>query len=131
MLSCVGHRAANRLRSDERACEHDQPWPGTGRSHRARRRRARDDHRQAAAPRARVLHIRAEGEAFCLGRERAGRDEAAIRAEVTRLIALKRAVMTSPLITVAEVQGDAAGFGLGLAVLCDFTVVADTAKLSF
>ena len=87
--------------------------------------------REAAAPRARVLHIRAEGEAFCLGRERAGRDEAAIRAEVTRLIALKRAVMTSPLITVAEVQGDAAGFGLGLAVLCDFTVVADTAKLSF
>lgn len=87
--------------------------------------------REATAPRARVLHIRAEGEVFCLGRERAGRDEAAIRAEVTRLIALKRAVMTSPLITVAEVQGDAAGFGLGLAVLCDFTVVADTAKLSF
>jgi enoyl-CoA hydratase/carnithine racemase len=87
--------------------------------------------REAAQPRARVLRIRAEGEAFCLGRERAGRDEAAIRAEVTRLIALKRAVMTSPLISVAEVQGDAAGFGVGLAVVCDFTVVADTAKLSF
>lgn len=87
--------------------------------------------REAAQPRARVLRIRAEGEAFCLGRERAGRDEAAIRAEVTRLIALKREVMTSPLITIAEVQGDAAGFGVGLAVLCDFTVVADTAKLSF
>jgi methylglutaconyl-CoA hydratase len=87
--------------------------------------------REAAQPRARVLRIRAEGEAFCLGRERAGRDEAAIRAEVTRLIALKREVMTSPLITVAEVQGDAAGFGVGLAVLCDFTVVAQTAKLAF
>lgn len=87
--------------------------------------------REAGQPRARVLRIRAEGEVFCLGRERAGRDEAAIRAEVTRLIALKRAVMTSPLISVAEVQGDAAGFGVGLAVLCDFTVVADTAKLSF
>jgi enoyl-CoA hydratase/carnithine racemase len=87
--------------------------------------------REAVQPRARVLRIRAEGEVFCLGRERAGRDEAAVRAEVTRLIALKRAVMTSPLISVAEVQGDAAGFGVGLAVVCDFTVVADTAKLSF
>jgi methylglutaconyl-CoA hydratase len=85
----------------------------------------------ASDPTARVLHIRAEGDVFCMGRERAGRDEAAIRAEVTRLIALKQAVMTSPLISVAEVQGDAAGFGVGLAVLCDFTVVAETAMLSF
>src|SRR5262249_57962906 len=77
--------------------------------------------REATQPRARVLRIRAEGEVFCLGRERAGRDEAAIRAEVTRLIALKRAVMTSPLITVAEVQGDAAGVGAGAARLADFT----------
>jgi methylglutaconyl-CoA hydratase len=87
--------------------------------------------REQDQPRARVLRIRAEGEVFCLGRERAGRDEPVIRAEVARLIALKRAVMTSPLISVAEVQGDAAGFGMGLAVLCDFTVVAETAKLSF
>jgi enoyl-CoA hydratase/carnithine racemase len=86
---------------------------------------------EAASPRARVLRIRAEGEAFCLGRERAGRDEASIRAEVTRLIALKHAVMKSPLISVAEVQGNAAGFGIGLAVVCDFTVVAETATLSF
>jgi methylglutaconyl-CoA hydratase len=86
---------------------------------------------EAASPRARVLRIRAEGEAFCLGRERAGRDEASIRAEVARVIALKHAVMESPLISVAEVQGNAAGFGIGLAVVCDFTVVAETAILSF
>jgi methylglutaconyl-CoA hydratase len=85
----------------------------------------------ASDPTARVLHIRAEGDVFCMGRERAGRDEAGIRAEVARLIALKQAVMASPLISVAEVQGDAAGFGVGLAVLCDFTVVAETATLSF
>lgn len=84
-----------------------------------------------ARPRARVLRIRAEGDVFCLGRERAGRDEAAIRTEIARLIELKRAVMTSPLISVAEVQGDAAGFGIGLAVICDFTVVAETATLAF
>lgn len=86
---------------------------------------------ETASPRARVLRIRAEGEAFCLGRERAGHDEASIRAEVARVIALKHAVMASPLISVAEVQGDAAGFGVGLAVVCDFTVVADTVTLSF
>jgi methylglutaconyl-CoA hydratase len=68
---------------------------------------------------------------FCLGRERGGRDEAAVRAEVARLIELKRAVMASPLISIAEVQGDAAGFGTGLAVVCDFTYVAATAMLSF
>jgi methylglutaconyl-CoA hydratase len=85
----------------------------------------------ASDPTARVLHIRAEGDVFCMGRERAGRDEPAIRAEVTRVIALKRAVMTTPLISVAEVQGDAAGFGVGLATLCDFTLVAESATLSF
>jgi enoyl-CoA hydratase/carnithine racemase len=87
--------------------------------------------REAAAPRARVLRIRAEGDAFCLGRERAGCDEATVRAEVARLIALKHAVMMSSLISIAEVQGHAAGFGIGLAIVCDFTVVAETAVLSF
>ena len=82
-------------------------------------------------PKARVLRIRAEGEVFCLGRERAGKDEGTINAEITRLIALKRAVMESPLISVAEVQGNAAGFGIGLAVVCDFTLVAEMATLSF
>lgn len=86
---------------------------------------------EAARPAARVLHVRAEGDVFCMGRERAGRDEATIRAEVARLIAVKDAVRKSPLISVAEVQGNAAGFGVGLAVVCDFTVVAETAVLSF
>ena len=83
------------------------------------------------SPKARVLRIRAEGEVFCLGRERAGKDEKSINAEIDRLIALKRAVMESPLIAIAEVQGNAAGFGVGLAVVCDFTYVAETAMLSF
>jgi methylglutaconyl-CoA hydratase len=83
------------------------------------------------SPKARVLRIRAEGEVFCLGRERAGKDEKSINAEIDRLIALKRAVMDSPLISVAEVQGNAAGFGVGLAVVCDFTYVAETVQLSF
>lgn len=87
--------------------------------------------REAAEPRARVLRVRADGDVFCLGRERAGQSEAQIRAEVNRLVALKHEIMTSPLISVAEVAGDAAGFGVGLAVACDFTVVAATATLAF
>jgi methylglutaconyl-CoA hydratase len=37
----------------------------------------------------------------------------------------------SALITIAEVQGDAFGFGFGLAILCDFTLVSSSAKLAF
>src|ERR1700737_1764310 len=60
---------------------------------------------EATGPRARVLRIRARGKTFCTGRERAGRDVVAIRNESARLIEFKRALRTSPLISVAEVQG--------------------------
>jgi methylglutaconyl-CoA hydratase len=86
---------------------------------------------EATGPKARVLRIRARGKVFCTGRERAGRDVGAIRKESARLIELKRALRTSPLISIAEVQGDAFGFGFGLAIVCDFVYVADSASLGF
>lgn len=86
---------------------------------------------ESAQPRARVLRIRANGKVFCTGRERAARDEKSVRAEVSRLIDFKRLVRTSSLISVAEVQGDAFGFGMGLAIVTDFPLVADTASLCF
>ncbi len=86
---------------------------------------------EASAQRARVLRIRARGKAFCTGRERAGRDAASIRNEATRLIEFKRALRTSSLISVAEVQGDAHGFGFGLAIVCDFVLVAENVSLAF
>ena len=86
---------------------------------------------EAAAPVARVLRIRAHGKVFCTGRERAGRDAKSLRAEVRRLVEFKRALRTSPLISVAEVQGDAFGFGFGLAIVCDFVLVAENASLAF
>ena len=86
---------------------------------------------ESPVPRARVLRIRARGKVFCTGRERAGRDAASIRSEVARLIEFKHAVRTSPLISVAEVQGDALGFGFSLAILCDFVLVAENASLAF
>jgi methylglutaconyl-CoA hydratase len=82
-------------------------------------------------PSARVLRLRARGNVFCTGRERAGRDIATIRHESARLIEFKRVLRTSPLITVAEVQGDAFGFGFGLAILCDFVLVAEHVALGF
>jgi methylglutaconyl-CoA hydratase len=86
---------------------------------------------EAIRPGARVLRIRARGKVFCTGRKREGRDVSAIRKESARLIELKRALRTSPLISIAEVQGDAFGFGFGLAIVCDFVYVAETASLGF
>src|SRR5215469_6182391 len=86
---------------------------------------------EAAEPRARVLRVRARGKVFCTGRERAGRDAESIRAEAARLIEFKHALRTSTLISVAEVQGDAFGFGFGLAIVCDFVLVAENAQLGF
>jgi len=86
---------------------------------------------QTRPPSARVLRIRAKGEVFCTGRERAGRNRQQIRRESERVIDFKRAVRNSPLISVAEVQGDALGFGFGLAIVSDFVLVAENASLGF
>lgn len=86
---------------------------------------------ESSRPQARVLRIRANGRVFCTGRERAGRDAESIRAESARLIEFKSTLRTSPLISVAEVQGDAFGFGFGLAIVCDFVLVAENASLAF
>jgi methylglutaconyl-CoA hydratase len=88
-------------------------------------------HREAERPAARVLRIRARGKVFCTGRERGGRDVAAVRHESARLIEFKRVLRTSPLISVAEVQGEALGFGFGLAIVCDFVYVSESASLGF
>lgn len=80
---------------------------------------------------AHVLRLSARGAAFCLGRERAGETPEQLRAEVRTLIALNRALGASPLVSVAAVSGDAAGFGVGLAALCDVAVAAPETRLSF
>jgi enoyl-CoA hydratase/carnithine racemase len=85
----------------------------------------------AASSGPRVLRLRASGAVFCTGRERAGTDAASMHAEVARLIALKKALRATSMITVAEVQGDAHGFGMGLAILCDFALVSSRATLAF
>ena len=56
---------------------------------------------------AHVLRLTAAGQVFCLGRERAGGTAAELVAETRTLARLHHALRSSPLITVAEVQGDA------------------------
>lgn len=86
---------------------------------------------ESAQPRSRVLRIRARGGVFCTGRERAAHDADSARAEVARIIEFKRLLRTTSLISVAEVHGNAFGFGMGLAIVCDFPLVADQASLGF
>lgn len=78
-----------------------------------------------------VVHISAAGGAFCLGRApfRSGVDE--LEADVQGLAALNRALAESPAVTVAEVHGDCAGFGVGVAALCDVAIASPRARLSF
>lgn len=82
-------------------------------------------------PGAQVLRLWANGPAFCLGRERAGISPGDLRAEKTALVGVQRAMRATPLVTVAEVQGDAAGFGVGLLAACDVAVAVADARLWF
>ncbi|BCI53559.1 enoyl-CoA hydratase [Mycolicibacterium litorale] len=78
-----------------------------------------------------VLVLSAAGDTFCMGRERTAATPDDLPTEVRRLIAVNEALAATPLVTVARVHGDAAGFGVGLAALCDVAVATRTARLSF
>ena len=85
----------------------------------------------APPPGTHVLRLAAEGPCFCLGRERRAGTVQELRREVGALVALNRALRHSPLVTVAEVHGDAAGFGVGLAALCRVSIAAPSARFWF
>jgi methylglutaconyl-CoA hydratase len=78
-----------------------------------------------------VLVLAASGDQFCMGRERTAATPDDLPNEVRRLIAVNEALAATTLVTVARVQGDAAGFGVGLAALCDVAVATRTARLNF
>jgi enoyl-CoA hydratase/carnithine racemase len=80
---------------------------------------------------AHVLRLRSGGSAFCLGRERAGTGPDDLHEETQVLVGVQRALRRTPLVTVAEVQGDAAGFGVGLLAACDVSVAVSTARFWF
>ncbi len=89
------------------------------------------DHLLSPDPDEHVLRIRARGPAFCLGRERWAETPDDLRIEARTLVALNQALSSSRLVTIAQVGGEAAGFGVGLAALCDMTIAGPSAGFRF
>lgn len=90
----------------------------------------------AAHPELRFVRLRSRGDVFCLGREGAAPGAPrpkprAIRAVAAAIVELNELLQTTPLVVVAEVQGDAAGLGVGLVGCADVAVAAERARFSF
>src|SRR5215216_2894683 len=83
----------------------------------------------------RFLRLRARGPAFCLGREvpesGARPRPDAVRGLAASIVRVNELFQRGPLVTVAEVQGDAAGFGAGLVGNADMAVAAESARFAF
>jgi enoyl-CoA hydratase/carnithine racemase len=92
----------------------------------------------AAHAEVRVLRLRAEGAAFCLGRapESGSRSHESTTAEGLRInlilpiLNLYRSLHVLDIVSLAEVQGDAYGLGCALVSACDIAVAASSAKFS-
>ncbi|MFT4095624.1 MAG: enoyl-CoA hydratase/isomerase family protein [Rhodoblastus sp.] len=80
--------------------------------------------------------VRAEGEAFCLGRKPASAGEAprtalGVRAGVTQpILDLYADVRATPVPVIALVQGEARGFGCALVGQCDLAIASEAAVFS-
>jgi methylglutaconyl-CoA hydratase len=84
----------------------------------------------------RVVVVRGAGESFCTGREPGhalGTRPSAwrLRSDLAKLVRANQALQQLPAVTIAAVQGDAVGFGCGLAIQCDLTVASKRARFSF
>ncbi|WP_370894870.1 enoyl-CoA hydratase/isomerase family protein [Janibacter sp. GXQ6167] len=87
---------------------------------------------QAGRDGSRALLVRAEGRAFCAGRDLAGSQPGTEDGgEVLNAVfnPMVRAVADLTIPTIAAVQGACLGTGLGLALACDVILVADSAKI--
>ena len=82
-------------------------------------------------PDMRVLRIRAKGNCFCLGRDQEGETTDELRRIADSIVTANEAVRSSPLVSVCEVNGDAAGFGVGLTAACDVAIAANSAQFWF
>ncbi len=78
-----------------------------------------------------VVHLSALGPEFCVGRAPFRSGPGPLSEDVAGLVAVNRALMESPAVTVAEVQGEAAGFGAGLVAHCDVSIASADARFSF
>lgn len=87
-------------------------------------------------PAIKVVVVKAQGEAFCLGRKpadaaQAPRTALAIRSGVTQpILDLYADVRATPVPVIAAVQGEARGFGCALVGQCDLAIASETARFS-
>ena len=79
----------------------------------------------------RFVRLRAEGDAFCLGRAKGGGNAEEIRAMAVRISTVFETLRTTPLTVLAEVNGPAAGFGVGMVGGSDIVVASNTATFAF
>jgi enoyl-CoA hydratase/carnithine racemase len=87
---------------------------------------------EALAGPARCLLLMGAGDAFCAGRDLKETDPVNddTRAIIVDLVnPLLKRLREAPLPTISAVKGPALGFGFGMALACDITLVADTAIL--
>lgn len=84
-----------------------------------------------ADPAIRFVRVRAAGDVFCVGRDRTGSILDELREEAERIVDLNETLRTSPLTIIAEVNGDAAGFGAGLVAACDIAIASTDARFWF
>lgn len=78
-----------------------------------------------------IVRLSAAGPEFCMGRAPFRSGAGPLREDVEALVELVEALQQTSVVTVAEVQGDAAGFGAGLVALSDVAVAAPEAHISF
>jgi methylglutaconyl-CoA hydratase len=79
----------------------------------------------------RFIRLRAEGDSFCLGRDKGGTDPDDIRAMARRISTVFETLRTTPLTVVAEINGSAEGFGVGIVGASDIAVAVDGATFAF
>jgi enoyl-CoA hydratase/carnithine racemase len=83
-----------------------------------------------------VVVLRAQGEAFCMGRDVSGGEPPARHAIEMRknlaepILDLYRALRATPVPVVAVVQGEARGFGCAVVGLCDLAIASQNARFS-
>lgn len=85
----------------------------------------------SADPTCRFVRLRARGPVFCLARDRQGNTPDEIRAEAGRIVRINETIRSTPLVVIAEVNGDAAGFGCGLVGASDIAVASEAARFWF
>jgi enoyl-CoA hydratase/carnithine racemase len=85
---------------------------------------------RAAAEGVRAVLLRAEGRAFCVGRDLTGLSDDEDVSETLRVHfnQLIRTIRACGVPTVAAVQGPCVGAGTGLALACDLVVAAESAR---